>query len=141
MTEITVSEEPAEDLEEGAAHAAAVHEGATRVHEEHAEEAAEVAAAAAAEATATGMAVMASTADAEAYADRAAESAAAAMDAAAACREAVEALTNALQSRTEEVRPQQEAQQTPVPDEPVKRKKETPPAPRKRTLGDRYFGR
>ena len=48
MAEITVTEDEAEDLEEGAAHEAAVHEGAAGVHEENAAAAADEAGAAAA---------------------------------------------------------------------------------------------
>jgi hypothetical protein len=141
VAEITVSEDEGEDQEGGAAHAAAVHEGAAQVHEEHAAESAESAAAAATIAAGAAEANAASIGEAEAFANEAAESAAMASAAALACQQAVEALTAALESNTEQMRLDREAQQVQqTPAEPAKKTTDKPPATRKKRLGERYYG-
>jgi hypothetical protein len=142
MAEVIVTDadddgEPA--LEEEAAHAAAVHEGAAEVHREQAAEAADEAGVAAA--------VAASAVEATASAGMAAEDAAARAEAAAAAAnagamavaQAIEGLPSALEAMYANMSQAQVSQQ--APREPVKKKTDKAPEPKKRrTFRDLYYG-
>jgi inorganic triphosphatase YgiF len=137
VTEAEDDGEPA--LEDEAAHAAAVHQGAAEVHAERAEEAAAEAGVAAAVAEA-GVSAAADVAErAEEAAARSEAAAAAANEGALAVARALEALPAALQSFQENM---SSAHVQPEPArEPVKKKTDKAPEPKKkRSFRDRYYG-
>lgn len=133
-----VDVEDMEPLQEGAAHEAAVAQGAAQAHEEQAADHAERAELAASEAAAavdgtTGAAMDAQTAAAEAR-----DAASAATAAALAVAEGSQALASAISSFTEEMKASQVKE--PAESKTAAPKADKPPAKAKKRLGSRYFG-
>lgn len=139
MADVIVREDEDTDLEDQAAHDAAVSEGAAEVHEEQAEEHADEARAAAevaAQAAQANIEAVGQAAEAAAVAEGAAE---VATDAESRVVEAIQAQSAVIASLVDELRAGREAAQAkPQPDKPAKTA-DKPPA--RRGFGQRYYGR
>lgn len=139
MADVIVREDEDAEIEDQAAHDAAVSEGAAEVHEEHAEESADEARAAAEAAAMAAQANIEAVGQAAEAAEVAEGAAGVAVEAESRVVEAVQAQSAVIQSLVDELRASREAAATtPQPETPAK----TPDKPPSRKgFGHRYYGR